>query len=117
MGGIALDQVQFPLAAFEDGVVDDQPPLVVVGPGLHLAADRAGEVVGSAQVIHVTVQARVVTVALGSPGPLLRAGGDVRHVEQTADGITGVLLRPAMGASFSLDTKVNNIFLFSNTFF
>lgn len=46
-----------------------------MGPGLHLAADWAGEVVCGAQVIHVTVQARVVAVALGSPGPRLRAGG------------------------------------------
>ena len=74
MGGVPLDQIQLPLAALEDRVVGDEAPLVVVGPGLHLAADRTGEVVGGAQVIHVVVQAHMVAVALGPPGPLLRAG-------------------------------------------
>ena len=74
VGGVPLDQVQLPLSALEHGVVGDEPPLVVMGPGFHLAADRAGEVIGGAQVVHVIVQAHVVAVALGPPGPLLRAG-------------------------------------------
>ena len=36
--------------------------------------DSIGEEIGGAQVVHVIVQARVVAVALGPPGPLLRAG-------------------------------------------
>ena len=75
VGSVAFDQVQLPLATFQDGVVGDEAPLVVVGPGLHLAAHRAGEVVCGAQVIHVVVQPDMVAVALGPPGPLLRAGG------------------------------------------
>ena len=74
VGGVALHEVQLPLAAFQDGIVGDEAPFVVVGPGLHLAADRTGEIIGSAQVIHVVVQAHMVAVALWSPGPLLRAG-------------------------------------------
>lgn len=36
--------------------------------------DSIGEEIGGAQVVHVIVQARVVAVTLGPPGPLLRAG-------------------------------------------
>ena len=45
VAGVILHQIQFPLAALEDGVVGDLAPLIVVGPALHLAAHRAGQVV------------------------------------------------------------------------
>ena len=74
VGGVPLDQVQLPLSALEHGVVGDEPPLVVVGPSLHLAAHRAGEVIGGAQVVHVVVQPHVVAVVLGPPARLRGPG-------------------------------------------
>ena len=77
---VFLHQIQLSLAAFEHRIVADLAPLAVAGPSNHPAVHRAGEVIGSAQIVAVIVGVQLTLVIQHRGGTVLNT---LHHHTQT----------------------------------